>query len=590
MKTLRRLISGLDYEVICGSLTGDITSLIYDSRKAERGCAFVCLRGANSDGHAYAGEVVASGARVLVIEDPMLLPEADDKSGRKENEGILGDLLKEDKKESFLGSLLKDEEPSEEELRIQALRKVYDEHLTAELGSATDDLPPEMGLTIIKVPDTREALAVMSAAYFDHPADRLKIVGITGTKGKTTTTYMIREALAAAGHRVGLVGTIEAIIGDRRIPAKNTTPESYELQEDFAKMLDEECDICVMEVSSQGLMMHRVDGFTFEVGIFTNIEPDHIGPNEHKDFEDYLNCKAMLFKKCRYGIFNADADHLEEILAGATCEKAFYGIKESTKEANAGAGAIETSDIGDSRASSIETEERRIDYLASDINLWQDGGHLGVQYHLAGKLDADIRIEVPGRFSVYNSLAAVAVCDHFKVPVDVMKQALLNAKTKGRIEMIHVSDEFSLMIDYAHNAMALESLLTSLREYDPGRLVTLFGCGGNRDRNRRFEMGEVSGRLSDFTIITSDNPRFEDPEAIIDDIETGIKPTGGEYIRITDRKEAIRYAITNGRPGDIVILAGKGHEDYQEIKGEKHHMDERELIAEVLQEEGMYMM
>ncbi|MBO6214963.1 MAG: UDP-N-acetylmuramoyl-L-alanyl-D-glutamate--2,6-diaminopimelate ligase, partial [Lachnospiraceae bacterium] len=408
-------------------------------------------------------------------------------------------------------------------------------------------------ITVIKVDDTREALAFMSAAYFDHPADVLKVVGITGTKGKTTTTYMIREALQAAGHKVGLIGTIEAIIGNEHIPAHNTTPESYELQRDFAAMLDAGCDICVMEVSSQGLMMHRVDGFTFELGIFTNIEPDHIGPNEHKDFEDYLHCKALLFKKCRYGIFNADADHLDEVLEEATCDKSFYGIGKG-------------------------------DYQAGDIRLWQDGGHLGVEYHISGRLNEDMRIEVPGRFSVYNSLAAVAVCDHFGTEPEVLKKALLHAKAKGRIEMIHVSDEFSLMIDYAHNAMALESLLTSLREYEPGRLVTLFGCGGNRDRNRRFEMGEVSGRLSDLTIITSDNPRFEEPSAIIDDIETGIRPTGGKYIRIEDRKEAIRYAIEHGKPGDIVILAGKGHEDYQEIRGVKHPMDERVLIDEVLKE------
>ena len=537
MKELNGLFAGLDYEVLTGDMSGEISSLVFDSRKAARGCLFVCLRGANSDGHQYAKDVVAAGARVIVIEDESLLP-----------------------------------------VSIDELKEIYSDHLRAELGSASDGLPAGFGLCVIKMADTRKALADLAAAYFDHPADRLKVVGITGTKGKTTTTYMIREALSAAGHKVGLIGTIEAIIGDEHIPAKNTTPESYEVQEDFARMLEKGCDICVMEVSSQGLMMHRVDGFEFEIGIFTNIEPDHIGPNEHKDFEDYLRCKALLFKKCRYGIFNADAEHLDEILEGATCEKAFYGIRNDAT----GEGRGDTASASGNAEDSLSTD--RIDYLASDIELWQDGGHLGVHYHLDGRISADIHIEVPGRFSVYNSLAAIAVCDHFGVSVPVMQDALLAARAKGRIEMIHVSDEFSLMIDYAHNAMALESLLTSLREYNPGRLVTLFGCGGNRDRNRRFEMGEVSGRLSDLSIITSDNPRFEDPEAIIDDIETGIRPTGGDYVRIADRKEAIRYAIEHGRPGDIVILAGKGHEDYQEIRGEKHPMDERVLIAEVLEE------
>ena len=301
-------------------------------------------------------------------------------------------------------------------------------------------------------------------------------------------------------------------------------------------------------------MMHRTAGFTFEMGIFTNIEPDHIGPNEHASFEEYLACKSLLFRQCKIGILNADDKHYQDILKDHTCTVETFGF---SKEA---------------------------DLRAENMQLIHKPGYLGVAYHVSGLLDFDVEIDVPGKFSVYNSLTAIAVCRHFKVEVDVMKKALKCAKTKGRIEMIKVSDEFTLMIDYAHNAMSLKSLLSTLREYEPGRLVCLFGCGGNRARSRRFEMGEVSGQMADFTIITSDNPRYEDPQAIIDDIKTGISKTDGKYVEIIDRKEAIRYAIEHGRPRDVIVLAGKGHEDYQEIKGVKYPMDERNLIAEVLQE------
>ena len=418
----------------------------------------------------------------------------------------------------------------------------------------SEDVNVPETVTVVKVADTRYALALLSAAWFDYPAEQLKVIGITGTKGKTTTTYMVKSILEGAGYKVGLIGTIEAIIGDKVIPSANTTPESYLIQKYFREMADVGCDCCVMEVSSQGLMMHRTAGFTFEMGIFTNIEPDHIGPNEHASFEEYLACKSLLFRQCKIGILNADDKHYQDILKDHTCTVETFGF---SKEA---------------------------DLRAENMQLIHKPGYLGVAYHVSGLLDFDVEIDVPGKFSVYNSLTAIAVCRHFKVEVDVMKKALKCAKTKGRIEMIKVSDEFTLMIDYAHNAMSLKSLLSTLREYEPGRLVCLFGCGGNRARSRRFEMGEVSGQMADFTIITSDNPRYEDPQAIIDDIKTGISKTDGKYVEIIDRKEAIRYAIEHGRPRDVIVLAGKGHEDYQEIKGVKYPMDERNLIAEVLQE------
>lgn len=408
---------------------------------------------------------------------------------------------------------------------------------------------------VIAVEDTRYAMACISAAYFGHPAEKLKTIGITGTKGKTTTTYLVKSILEHAGYRVGLVGTIETITGKRTIPSENTTPESYYLQEYFAEMVEAGCEVAVMEVSSQGLMMHRSAGFIFDYGIFTNIEPDHIGPNEHKDFEDYLHCKSLLFQQCRIGILNGDDQHLEQILKGHTCQ-------------------VETFGLG-----------RAADLRAVDLKLLKEDGRLGVSFRAEGILEMDVKAYFPGTFSVYNALAALAICRHFKVSQDGIRAALLQAKVKGRIEMIPVSDQFILMIDYAHNAMALKSLLETLREYEPGRLVCMFGCGGNRSKLRRFEMGEVSGHLADLTVITSDNPRMEEPLEIIADIVTGIEKTDGKYITIPDRKEAIAYVIHHGQPGDVIILAGKGHEDYQEIKGVKYPMDERKLIREILEEE-----
>lgn len=482
---LKTLLKRLDYTCVQGDENVEISSLIYDSRKAEQDALFVCIKGTAVDGHTFVEEVVQRGVTAVVVQEEIQAPE---------------------------------------------------------------------GVTVIKVEDTRYALALLSAAYFGYPAEELKVIGVTGTKGKTTTTYMVKSILESAGYKVGLIGTIEAILGDEVIPAKNTTPESYVIQEYFRRMLDTGCTCCVMEVSSQGLMMHRVAGFTFEIGIFTNIEPDHIGPNEHASFEEYMECKGMLFRQCKLGIVNVDDAHVEDVLKNHTCRLETFGFS------------------------------RKADIRAVDTQLVKKPGYLGVAYTVEGLVNCEVEIDVPGTFSVYNSLTAIAICHHFDVSVEDMKRALKVAKVKGRIEMIPVSDEFTLMIDYAHNAMSLESLLTTLKEYDPGRLVCVFGCGGNRSKLRRYEMGEVSGRLADLTIITSDNPRFEKPQDIIDDIKIGMEKTDGAYIEIIDRKEAIRYAIEHGEAGDVIVLAGKGHEDYQEIKGVKYPMDERVLIAEVLEE------
>lgn len=409
-------------------------------------------------------------------------------------------------------------------------------------------------VTVIRVKNTRLTLAIMSAAWFDYPAEKLKTIGITGTKGKTTTSYMIKSILEQGGIKTGLIGTIEVIIGDRRQDAKNTTPESYDIQEFFAKMAEAGLSAVVMEVSSQGLKLDRVAGIQFDYGVFTNLEPDHIGENEHKDFAEYMYCKSLLFKQCKVGLFNVDSEHVPGVLEGHTCSVETFGF---------GADA---------------------DLRAEQMELVHEPGKIGVRYHVGGVMDFDVDINVPGRFSVYNSLAAIAVCRHFAVTVPDIKKALADVAVKGRIEIVPVSSHYTLMIDYAHNAMALESLLTTLREYEPKRLICLFGCGGNRAKARRYEMGEVSARLADFTVVTSDNPRFEQPIAIINDILVGVKKIGGKYVAIPDRKEAIAYCMANAKEGDVVVLAGKGHEDYQEIKGKKYPMDERELIAEIKRE------
>lgn len=483
---LSSLLERLTYTCVQGNLEQEVTTVTYDSRKAEKDSLFICIRGAVVDGHKFVPDVVAKGASVIVAEEEVQVPEH---------------------------------------------------------------------VTLILVEDTRYAMAFISAAYFGYPAEHLKTIGITGTKGKTTTTYMVKSILENAGYKVGLIGTIEAIIGDKVIPAANTTPESFVIQEYFREMVDAGCDCVVMEVSSQGLMLHRTQGFVFDFGIFTNIEPDHIGPNEHRDFSHYLSCKSLLLKQCRVGIVNRDDQHFDKIIEGHTCQLETYGFSE------------------------------KADLRAEDAKLVGGKGYLGISYHLRGLLDFPVEIDIPGKFSIYNSLTAIAICRHFQVSEENIIKALKVAKVKGRIEMIKVSDEFTLMIDYAHNAMALESLLTTLREYHPHRLVCLFGCGGNRSRLRRYEMGEVAGRLADLTIITSDNPRNEEPQAIIDDIKTGIAKTDGTYVEIIDRKDAIRYAIRHGEPGDIIVLAGKGHEDYQEIRGKKYPMDERVLISEILAED-----
>ena len=506
--TLRELVSGMEYElqtadgkpVLQGSLEEkellerEITDITNDSRKAGEGMLFFAIRGANSDGHDYAEQVARAGAAAIFAEHPLKL------AGEEEN---------------------------------------------------VMSLP-----AIVCMPSTRRGMALASAAFYGHPARRMKMIGITGTKGKTTTTYLVKSILERAGMDVGLIGTIESCWHEVHRASNNTTPESIVLQKTLREMADDGVQAVVMEVSSQALMLDRTAGILFDIGVFTNLSEDHIGPNEHASFDEYLHCKSLLFSQCRLGIVNGDDPYVNRILEHSTCQVERYGMEPGN------------------------------DLYAQNLRLIEKPGELGIHFETKGELSLSCEVPTPGRFSVYNALAAIAICFHFGVQPKDIETALLGAKAKGRIELVKVSDDFTLMIDYAHNAVALESLLSTLKEYHPHRLVTLFGCGGNRSKVRRFEMGEVSGRLSDLTIITSDNPRNEEPMDIIADIVTGISKTDGKYVTIPDRREAIAYAIHHGEPGDIIVLAGKGHEDYQEIRGKKYPMDERVIIAEILKEDA----
>lgn len=484
---LKYLLEHLEYDCLQGSLDLEVSAVVNDSRKLEQGCLFICIKGASFDGHSFAADAAAKGASVLVVQEPVEVPDQ---------------------------------------------------------------------VTVIKVKNSRYAMALISAAWFNYPARDLTTIAVTGTKGKTTTSYMIKSILEKAGHKVGVIGTIEVVIGEEHITVNNTTPESYDIHAYFRRMVEAGCDMVVMEASSQGFKLDRTAGILFDYGVFTNLSPDHIGPNEHASFEEYLHCKAMLFGQCRQGFANIDDEHFKEVTGGARCPIATFGLDQGA------------------------------DLRGSDIELTRGRDFLGVDFTVSGSLEGRISCSLPGAFNVHNALAAISVAVAAGVGLQEINEALGSFSVKGRVQIIPTGYDYTLIVDYAHNAVALESILSTLRDYNPPRLVCLFGCGGNRSKLRRYEMGEVSGRMADLTVITSDNPRFEEPQDIINDILTGISKTDGKYISIIDRREAISYVMNHARPGDIIILAGKGHETYQEIRGKKYHMSEEEIVQDVL--DGKY--
>ncbi len=409
-------------------------------------------------------------------------------------------------------------------------------------------------IAVIKTADTRLALALSSVEFFGNPANELMTVAITGTKGKTTTAAMIAEIFERANIKTGTIGTLGIVYGGNTYKTDNTTPESYEIQKAMRDMINAGCKAMVIEASSIGLKHNRLAGLNFDVAVFTNFSDDHIGGVEHKDMAEYLYCKSLLFRQCKNAAANIDDPSREEIT------KDFAG---------------DTFTFGFSKDAMLRGKNDR---------LISENGFIGVHFETEGARELSLDVGVPGKFNAYNALAAISAVSFFDIPDNAIIDGLRSAHVKGRVEPVRVPGNYSLLIDYAHNALSMENVLTTLRQYNPRRLITMFGAGGNRPKVRRYEMGETSGRLSDLSVITEDNSRFEDVMDIIEDIKTGIHKTDGKYVVVPNRKDAIRYCIQNAEDGDIIVLAGKGHEDYQEIKGVKYHMDERELIAEIIEE------
>ena len=486
---LDKILQNIEYTVLAGNTDMDITDIVYDSRKAKEGTAFVCIPGAQVDGHDYIDSAVEKGTKVIIVEH---------------------------------------------------------------------EVEYANGITYIQVKDARIALSLMAAELFERPAEKLTVVGLTGTKGKTTTTFMIKSILENHGIKVGVIGTMGVFMDGKHIETHNTTPESYDIQMYFSQMVEAGCQVAVMEVSSQALKLNRTAGIEFDYGIYTNLSPDHIGENEHADMDEYIYCKSLLFKQCKHGIFNIDDEHAGGMMKEATCDKLTYGF-------------------GD-----------RADLKGSDVEYLMKPGFIGINMDVEssslGIAKTKVKVNTPGKFSAYNAMAAIALSKLLEADMENVKEALERVAVRGRVEPVKIADNFNLLIDYAHNAMSLESLLTTIRAYNPKRMVCLFGCGGNRSKLRRYEMGEISGKYADLSVITADNSRFEDVMDIIEDIKVGMHKTTGKYVVIPDRKEAIKYCIENAQDGDIVLLCGKGHEDYQEINGERHPFDERVIISEILEE------
>ena len=497
MITLKSLAEDLEYDIICGQDTKEITSVVYDSRKVTSGSLFVCICGFVSDGHRYISQALDKGASAVLIQE------------------------------------------SQEILTLPDLVK---------MASAKN-------AAVLSTPDTRRGLARVSAAFFEYPSRKLNLLGITGTKGKTTTSYMVRDIFEKAGRSTGLVGTVSNIVAGEVRQAERTTPESYDLQKLLFEMARKNSDSCVMEVSSQGLMLDRSYGCRFSVGAFTNLYHDHIGEHEHANMKEYLEAKLLLFDQSETGVINADADSFEKVLeyAQQRCPVYAYGIDNPCSV----------------RAVKIH----------KDI---QDG-KIGTAFDLISPWYNElVFVAMPGKFNVYNALCAISVAGVCGIPFEAVREGLAGVSVPGRLQLVPHKGPFTVLVDYAHNAASLENLLDTLREYCSGRLITLFGCGGDRAKSRRYEMGEASGKRSDLTIITSDNPRSENPMDIIADILVGFTKTEGTYLLEPDRKAAISLALSLAQKDDFVIIAGKGHENYQIFKDQTIHFDDSETAAELL--------
>lgn len=484
---LKKILLGIEGIKAKGNVNIDIVGIEKNSKEVKNGFLFVAIKGFSTDGHQFVENAIENGAICVMLEE----------------------------------------------------------------GCDFKSLNIPDNVTVLMVKDTREALAICSANFYGNPSSQLKLIGVTGTKGKTTTTFMIKEILEKAGKKVGLIGTIATYINGKKVKESDrTTPESLELQQTFRQMVDAGVEVVVMEVSSQSLKLHRVDKCEFDIVLFTNFSEDHISEKEHPDMKDYFNSKLKLFEMCKTGIVNADD------LYAAKIPKLF-------PESN-----IVTYGI-----------DNFANVLAKDITI--TNSYVDFRVKIIDKNER-IKTGIPGRFSVYNSLAAICVAQKFGISVENILQALEEVRVPGRSELVDNKMELTIMIDYAHSPESLQNILQAAKSYTRGRVICVFGCGGDRDSGKRPIMGEISGKIADYTIITSDNPRTEEPQKIVEQIEQGVKKTKGKYEVVVDRTEAIEHAIKMANKRDIIILAGKGHEPYQEINGTKYPFDERIIVKDII--------
>ena len=484
---LKKILIGIDGLKAKGELDIEITGIESNSKNIKEGYMFIAIKGFATDGHKYINDAIKAGAKAIMVEE----------------------------------------------------------------GCDLKSIKLPANVTLIMAKDTRIALAKCSCNYYDNPSKKFKLIGVTGTKGKTTTTFMIKEMLEKAGYKVGLIGTIATYINGKMVSeSSRTTPESIELQRTFAEMAKQGVEYVVMEVSSQSLKLHRVDGCKFDIVLFTNFSEDHISEKEHPDMKDYFESKLKLFEMCDNGIINVDDLQVSKIPGMFPNSKIMtYGI------------------------------DNYCEVLAKDITI--TNSYVDFRVKIKDRNER-VKVSIPGRFSVYNSLAAICVAKKIGIPPEKVIEALAEIKVPGRSEMVDNAKEIPIMIDYAHSPESLQNILSAAKSYTRGKVISVFGCGGDRDKGKRPQMGEISGRIADFTFITTDNPRTEDPEEIVKEIEEGIKKTKGKYKVVVDRREAIEEAIKMATKLDIIILAGKGHEPYQEINGVKHPFDERIIVKEII--------
>lgn len=487
---LQYLLDDMDIKKVEGKTDINISKIEYDSTKISKEDVFVAINGYEKDGNDYIKEATQKGAVCIVLEESF------EDEVKSKNSDILG------------------------------------------------------GATLVFVENSRKALAEISSKYYGSPSKQLKIIGITGTKGKTTTAYMIRDIMLKAGKKIGMIGTILTSYGDKVIESDRTCPESLELNKIFRDMVDSGMEYVVMEVSSHALELYRVYGLHFIIAIFTNLSHEHL--DFHKTMENYLNAKKKLFTMCDYALVNGDDIYTAQLIKGLECKVAKFGL------------------------------DNEVNITSSDVRTY--GGYVEFKMYINKMLET-IRVNIPGKFTVYNALAAIGATSMLGCQMDSILLALMELKVPGRSEVVDIGKNFTVVVDYAHTPSSLEAILVSTKKYAKGRVICVFGCGGNRDVEKREEMGKIAGKYANFTIVTTDNPRDENPNKIMEQIEKGVKESNGLMTKIENRKDAIRFSMRIAWKNDIVIIAGKGHETYQILKNKKKiHFDDREVVRELAKE------